>query len=148
MPTTKNKRIKFINNEIKRTLRDVIHKKLDSMKMGGNADDDILSLMLQSANLNIAGEDKNTKNNKITIDDVIEECKGFYLAGKDTTANLLTWMLILLSMHPIWQQKARDEVLQTCGENMANFESLNHLKIVSFVLFFIMLLFILDSYFT
>ncbi|KAH7658374.1 Secologanin synthase protein [Dioscorea alata] len=92
---------KFINNEIKRTLRDVIDKK---------------------------------KNNTITIDDVIEECKGFYLAGKDTTANLLTWMLILLSMHPIWQQKARDEVLQTCGENMPNFESLNRLKIVNMIL--------------
>ena len=112
-------------------LRDIIHKKLDSIKMGGSANDDLLSLLLQSTYLNFTTEDKNKKNNGITIDDVIEECKLFYFAGQETTSVLLTWTLILLSMHPTWQQKAREEVLHTCGMNTPDFESINHLKIVS-----------------
>ncbi|KAJ0962636.1 hypothetical protein J5N97_027758 [Dioscorea zingiberensis] len=80
LPTAKNKRRMFIDSEIKRMLRDIIHKKLDSMKIGENADDDLLSLLLQSNTMNVAAEDKNKKNNGITIDDVIEECKLFYFA--------------------------------------------------------------------
>ncbi|KAM0933126.1 putative 11-oxo-beta-amyrin 30-oxidase [Dioscorea sansibarensis] len=37
-------------------------------------------------------------------------------------------------MHPDWQQKAQDEVLQTRGKNRSNFESLNRLKIVNMIL--------------
>ena len=59
----------------------------------------------------------------MTVDDVIEECKLFYFAGQETTATLLTWTMILLSMHPNWQEKAREKTL--------DFEAINHLKIVS-----------------
>lgn len=51
----------------------------------------------------------------VTVQDIVEECKSFFFAGKQTTSNLLTWTTILLSMHPEWQAKARDEVLRVCG---------------------------------
>ena len=130
LPTAKNKRRMFIDKEIKRMLRDIIHKKLDSMEMGGSASDDLLGLLLQSYNQNASSKDKN-KNDGITIDNIIEECKLFYFAGQETTSVLLTWTLILLSIYPNWQQKAREEVLHTCGKNTPDFESISHLKIVS-----------------
>lgn len=51
----------------------------------------------------------------ISVRDIVEECKTFFFAGKQTTSNLLTWTTVLLAMHPEWQERARREVLQTCG---------------------------------
>lgn len=61
------------------------------------------------------------------IEDVIEECKLFYFAGQETTANWLTWTIIVLSMHPDWQEKARHEVLQICGKKTPDLKDISHL---------------------
>ena len=55
------------------------------------------------------------ESGKVTVEDMVEECKSFFFAGKHTTSNLLTWTTILLAMHPQWQLLARDEVLRVCG---------------------------------
>jgi cytochrome P450 len=67
----------------------------------------------------------------LSIEEVIEECKQFYLAGKETTSSWLTWAMIVLALHPEWQEMAGEEVLQVCGQKEPNFEVLIHLKIVS-----------------
>lgn len=95
------------------------------METEGSDSNDLLELLLQ---LTRAEDDKVYR---IMIEDVIEECKLFYLAGQETTSTLLTWTLLLLSMHPDWQQRARDEVLRTCGKNTPDTESINQLKVVS-----------------
>ncbi|KAI9184889.1 hypothetical protein LWI28_002192 [Acer negundo] len=77
---------------------------------------------------------KEQSGNDLTIEDIIEECKLFYFAGKETTANWLTWTMIVLSMHTNWQEKAREEVLRTCGNKVPDVENLNNLKIVSMIL--------------
>jgi cytochrome P450 len=67
----------------------------------------------------------------LSIEEVIEECKQCYLAGKETTSSWLTWAMIVLALHPEWQEMAGEEVLQVCGQKEPNFEVLIHLKIVS-----------------
>lgn len=122
MPTRKNKRRYLIDNEIKAIIKRIIIKKKLVMKTGNMGSDDLLGLLLQC---------QEQADSEMTIEDVIEECKLFYLAGQETTSILLTWTLILLSMHPNWQDKAREEVLQICGKKIPDIEVINRLKIVS-----------------
>ncbi|KAK4600445.1 hypothetical protein RGQ29_010192 [Quercus rubra] len=125
IPTKKNKRRYNIDNEIKAILREMISKKEQAMRDGQLENNDLLGLLLQC---------KEESNKGMTTEDIIEECKLFYFAGQETTATLLTWTMILLSMHPDWQEKARDEVLRVCGKKTLDFEAINHLKIVTMIL--------------
>ncbi|KAI5588609.1 hypothetical protein BDE02_05G108800 [Populus trichocarpa] len=75
-----------------------------------------------------------TIRDDLSIEEVIEECKQCYLAGKETTSSWLTWAMIVLALHPEWQEMAREEVLQVCGQKEPNFEALIHLKIVNMIL--------------
>jgi hypothetical protein len=43
--------------------------------------------------------------------------------------------MVILSREPIWQARARDEVLQVFGQNKPDFDGMNRLKIVSFLFF-------------
>lgn len=117
--------------EITSMLRDLVERKQNAMRTGKSKLDDLLSLLLHSNEQNSSSNASGRKVNGLTIEEVIEECKVFYLAGQETTSSLLTWTLIVLAMHPDWQEKAREEVLQVCGKSEPNFEALNHLKIVS-----------------
>ncbi|XP_058095284.1 cytochrome P450 CYP72A616-like [Magnolia sinica] len=127
----------YLDKEIKAMLRNLIHKKEQAMKMGESSTDDLLGLLLlQSNNCNGVQEPgTNSKNNGLTIDDVIEECKLFYFAGQETTSVWLTWTMIVLAMHPSWQERAREEVLQICGKNTPDFDTTNHFKIVTMILY-------------
>lgn len=87
---------------------------------------DLLALMIQAKN--------------VTVQDIVEECKSFFFAGKQTTSNLLTWTTILLAMHPEWQAKARDEVLRVCGSrDVPTKDHVVKLKTVRFSLFCLLL---------
>lgn len=114
-------------------LRNIIQKKMNAIRAGESRVDDLLGMLLQSNNQTDLSETvRNTRSNEmLTIEEVIEECKQFYLAGQETTSSWLAWTMIVLAMHPDWQERARQEVLQVCGKKEPNFEALSLLKIVS-----------------
>ncbi|KAH0969773.1 hypothetical protein GBA52_028369 [Prunus armeniaca] len=76
---------------------------------------------------------KEQEQNSMTIEDVIEECKLFYFAGQETTANWLTWTMIVLSMHPSWQEKQEKKSYVCVERKHLIWSSINRLKIVSCV---------------
>jgi cytochrome P450 len=121
--------MKAINTEIEQMLRGIIEKRQQSMKNGVIHNDDLLGLLLEA---NTDYSDADGKSSKgMTMEDVIGECKLFYFAGMETTAVLLTWTIVVLSMHPEWQDRAREEVLQVFGQNKPDLNGINRLKIVS-----------------
>lgn len=72
---------------------------------------------------------------RLDVEEIIDECKTFYFAGKETTANLMTWALVLLALYPDWQSKLREEVTNVCGPNkFPTADKLNELKLVSTVI--------------
>ncbi|TXG56671.1 hypothetical protein EZV62_017984 [Acer yangbiense] len=73
------------------------------------------------------------KTKKITIDDMIDECKTFYIGGHETTTSLLTWTILLLAINADWQEKLRKEVLELFGKQNPKPDSIGRLKTMSMV---------------
>ncbi|KAD4982921.1 hypothetical protein E3N88_19592 [Mikania micrantha] len=72
---------------------------------------------------------------RISVDDMVDECKTFYFAGHETTASLLGWTVFLLATHPEWQEKARQEVLEVFGISAnPNQDSIGRLNMINMIL--------------
>ncbi|KAG2627595.1 hypothetical protein PVAP13_3KG128701 [Panicum virgatum] len=123
VPTKKNRRRWSLDLELRSSLRKLIEingRKCEDAK-------NLLGLMLSAS--------KPESELRMGVEEIIDECKALYFAGKETTAQLLTWATLLLAQNQEWQDRARDEVLQVCGKlEQPNAENLSNLKIVGMVL--------------
>ena len=113
-------------------LTGMIEERQKAMRMGESSKNDLLGILLES-NMKEAEKQHGKSKNRVimTTEDVIQECKVFYFAGQETTSVLLTWTMILLSMYPNWQAKAREEVLRVFGKNTPDVDGLSRLNIVN-----------------
>jgi cytochrome P450 len=115
-----------INTEIEGILRGMIEKRERAIENGEASSNDLLGVLLQS------NMESGKGSLRMSTEDVIEECKLFYFAGMETTSVLLTWTLVILGMHPEWQDRAREEVLSVFGKDkQPNFDGLGRLKTAS-----------------
>ncbi|KAL6842595.1 hypothetical protein ACP4OV_027439 [Aristida adscensionis] len=133
LPTKINRRILANAREASALLKGIITKKEMAMKNGHIDDTDLVGLLLQS-NMKESQESGSSKQT-MTMEDIIGELKLFYFAGMETTSVLLTWTMIMLSMHPEWQDRAREEVLRVFGKKLPNLDGTNQLKVVTMVLY-------------
>ncbi|XP_042479333.1 cytochrome P450 72A397-like [Macadamia integrifolia] len=124
LSTKINRKMKETYGEVRTLLRDLINSKVKALQ-AGEGNKDLLSLLLESFY-----QDRG----KITIDEIIEHCKVFYFAGQETIAVLLTWTIVVLSLHPEWQVRAREEVFQVFGNEKLHWDGLNQLKLIPMIL--------------
>ncbi|KAG5237059.1 cytochrome P450 [Salix suchowensis] len=114
---------------IRNSVMEIIKKREEKVKTGeaegfGN---DFLGVLLNS--YHDADEKK-----RISIEDVVDECKTFYIAGQESTNSLLSWTILLLAIHTDWQEEARKEVLKIFGQQKPNLDGIAKLKIVSMII--------------
>ncbi|KAL5569322.1 hypothetical protein UlMin_025897 [Ulmus minor] len=74
------------------------------------------------------------ENQRISMDDVVDECKTFYFAGQETTNSLLAWTVFLLATHMDWQEEARKEVINLFGKQDPKPDGLAMLKTMSLII--------------
>lgn len=135
LPTTTNRHRWRLTKQITTTLEEIIHKRLGSSKAGKNDlyGNDLLGLMMMSAYREESQVSQ--KNLKMSLQEIIDECKTFFFAGHETTSSLLTWTVMLLAIHSEWQERAREEVLNLFGTHHPDAEALNQLKVVGMILY-------------
>ena len=112
---------KGIHNSIKEII-----KKREEKVMNGDENSygvDFLGVLLK------AHHDADEKQ-RISVDEMVDECKTFYFAGQETTNSLLTWTVFLLAVHTDWQEEARKEVLELFGKQKPKPDGVSKLKSV------------------
>ncbi|OIW05528.1 hypothetical protein TanjilG_23314 [Lupinus angustifolius] len=130
LPTYTNRRMKAIDLEIRTALMSIINRRLKAIKAGEPTNNDLLGILLESN----YKESEKTKGGGMSLREVVEEVKLFYLAGQEANAELLVWTMLLLSKHHDWQAKAREEVFKVFGNEKPDYDKLGQLKIVSMIL--------------
>jgi cytochrome P450 len=130
LPTKRNNRIRQVYKEVTALVMGIIDQKKKALKGGEISTSTDFLGMLVEYNLNHHTGKRESKNENMSIQDIIEECRIFYFGGQDTTSNMLSWTIVLLSMHPEWQERAREEIQQVLGDTEPNYDNINRLKIV------------------
>ncbi|KAL2516569.1 Cytochrome [Forsythia ovata] len=122
LPTKKNRISWRLDKEIRKSLLKLIEERRKNsacQTLSEECPNDLLELMIKASLKETKINNSNISSScsllAITVQDIVEECKTIFFAGKHTTSNLLTWTTILLAMHPQWQEQAREEVLRVCG---------------------------------
>ncbi|XP_077225103.1 cytochrome P450 734A1-like [Tasmannia lanceolata] len=122
VPTKKNIKMWRLDKEIEKSFRKLIEN-------CGEVSENTKNLL---GSMTIANKEE--KEERIGVEEIVGECKTFYFAGKETTASLLSWMILLLGLHQERQSKAREEVLHLYGRHeIPTANTLNQLKLVGMI---------------
>ncbi|KAK1436547.1 hypothetical protein QVD17_02328 [Tagetes erecta] len=121
IPTKRNMTIWKLEKEITEVITKLIEKNKNTKEISNT----LLAALVSTSK----------KDDMLGLKEIVDECKTFYFAGKETTANLLTWAFLLLGLHQEWQDKAREEVDRVCGKNASPCaDNLADLKIIKMIL--------------
>jgi cytochrome P450 len=89
-----------------KTLDEVVYRVVRDRRERGPGENDLLDMLLSATD-----EEGRPMNDRLLRDELIT----MVLAGHETTANLLTWTLVLLSRHPDIERRVRDEARAVLG---------------------------------
>lgn len=100
-----------VKDEVDSSLSKMINDRIMSMREAGGSQtsNDLLGSLLLSQSLT-------SPLHSIDTQLVMDECKTIYFAGHETTALILTWVIMLLATNPYWQTKARAQIFSVFGD--------------------------------
>ncbi|XBI71377.1 hypothetical protein VPH35_065616 [Triticum aestivum] len=112
-PTKKNRQAWGLHKQVHRLILEIVKE--------SGEDKNLLRAILHSASSSKVGlrEAENF---------IVDNCKSIYFAGYESTAVTAAWCLMLLGLHPEWQDRVRQEVLDVCGGRPLDSQSLQKMK--------------------
>lgn len=128
MPNKNNRQIWRLEKEI-----DTNISKLVKQCPNEGHEQDLLQMILEGAK-NHEGSDGLLSNSISQEKFIIDNCKNIFFAGHETTAITASWCLMLLATYQDWQDRARAEVLEVCGNGSPDASMLRSMKTVCFTL--------------
>ncbi|KAL6198870.1 hypothetical protein ACLB2K_028658 [Fragaria x ananassa] len=120
-----------LEKDLRDTILEIVKKRENKAVVKqdeNNFGEDLLGLLLKAHH-----EDSNDRY-RVTIDDIIDQCKALYFAGQETTNGLLAWTVLLLALHQDWQEEARKEVLQLFGKQNPSSDGISRLKTMNMII--------------
>ncbi|XP_038713594.1 cytochrome P450 CYP749A22-like [Tripterygium wilfordii] len=114
---------------IRESVLEIIKKREEKVRTGETKDygTDFLGVLVTAYH-------EKDESKKISVEDLIDECKTFYVAGQETTNSLLAWTIMILAIHTDWQNEARKEVLTIFGHEKPSSDGIAKLKMMSMII--------------
>ncbi|VVA14484.1 PREDICTED: cytochrome [Prunus dulcis] len=138
-PTESEKKIKSLRKEVDALLLKLVRDRQKESQSGGTSEKDLLQMILQSAANN--STDKPQQYMHKTDQFILDNCRSIYFAGSETTALTASWTLMLLALHPEWQERVRVEIAEVYGDDddqlrqcLKDKDKLNKLKTLTMVI--------------
>ncbi|KAL1111116.1 hypothetical protein V6Z11_D02G035800 [Gossypium hirsutum] len=118
-----------LSKEMKDRVMKIVKKREDKVVNGevNSFRSDFLGLLLN------AYHDSDAKN-RLSLEDVVAECKTLYFAGQETVNSLLAWIVLHLAILGDWQEKARRELVDIFGNQNPHLEGIAKLKIMTMII--------------
>ncbi|KAF9558307.1 hypothetical protein EC968_007189 [Mortierella alpina] len=113
LPFKDNKAMVYNLKVMERAASQMIDEKIAqdrSIKSEGDARRDLLSVLIRANRSSDVAQD-----GKLSYQELQDQVKIFMVAGHETTATAITWMLYALSINQDAQRRLRNELLQTFG---------------------------------
>ncbi|KAK0592429.1 hypothetical protein LWI29_018932 [Acer saccharum] len=125
---TKKTKIGNLEKEIESLIWEAVKEREQECLQTSSSEKDLMQLILEGA-MTDQNLDKDSSKQFI-----VDNCKNIYFAGHESTAVAASWCLMLLALHPEWQDQIRMELSQVCNGNLLDADSLPRLKTVTMVI--------------
>ncbi|KAK4425581.1 cytochrome [Sesamum alatum] len=129
LPIKKYRRANEIEDELTATFTGMAEERLAQRRAGQRTGEpDLFDLVVDEVE---EADIKDKKARAAAMYELIQQCKLFYVAGHESTANLIAWTIIMLAYHQDWQTRIRQEVVRVLGDRNITGDDLPSLKMLT-----------------
>ncbi|KAJ0974918.1 hypothetical protein J5N97_016883 [Dioscorea zingiberensis] len=131
-PSKYRKEIKELRRKVEKGIMEIMENKRENEELGrspSSRKEGLLQVLLSES------EKKGNKDGfSYTQQLIMDEIKTFFFAGHDTSSLLLTWTIMLLATNPSWQERARSEVVEVCGQAPLSIDHLSKFTLLQMII--------------